>query len=327
MKTTYFKSNEEKTASHLLDGVVTRKITHSYTVVVGGVEYECAPASHLRLESRAERGDQIALGDLVRIRPHAAALAQIVEILPRRNKLSRRSAVPMPGAVPFEQLIAANIDQVVPVFAAANPTPKWGMLDRYLALAEAQALPALIVITKIDLAVDRFGNLDLELTEAVAQFRKIGYPVLLTSALTGLGIVELGNVLQGKISVLLGKSGVGKSALLNALEPGLGQRVGAVSQITGKGKHTTTHLQMFPLASGGNLIDTPGVREFGLYDIEEQDVAFLYREIAPLLGQCRFGLGCRHSEEPGCVVRQAVLEGQISARRYQSYLSLVKELG
>ena len=327
MKTTNFNSKEEKIAPNSLDGVVTRKITNSYTVTTGGLEYECTPASHLRLESRAERGDQIALGDLVRIRPLSAASAQILEVLPRRNKLSRRSAVPMPGAVPFEQLIAANIDQVVPVFAAANPSPKWGMLDRYLALAEAQDLTALIVITKIDLAVDGTGNLDQELTAAVAEFRRIGYPVLLTSALTGMGIAELGSALKGKISVLLGKSGVGKSALLNALEPGLGQRVGAVSQMTGKGKHTTTHLQMFPLAVGGNLIDTPGVREFGLYDVDERDVAFLYREIAPLLGQCRFGLGCGHSEEPGCVVRQAVMDGQISARRYHSYLSLVKELG
>ncbi|MRR10443.1 ribosome small subunit-dependent GTPase A, partial [bacterium] len=128
--------------------------------------------------------------------------------------------------------------------------------------------------------------------------------------------------LRGRRSLLLGKSGVGKTSLLNALEPGLGLRVQATNQVTGKGRHTTTAATLFPLALGGAIIDTPGIREFGLWDVDADDLAYLFPEMRPHLGHCRFGLDCRHAEEPGCAVRKAVTAGLVSPYRYQSYLKL-----
>jgi ribosome biogenesis GTPase len=212
---------------------------------------------------------------------------------------------------------------VVAVFAAARPTPKWNMLDRYLAAAESLDLPALICITKLDLVPDG----DEELYAALDEYRRIGYPVVLTSAFTGAGLDELRQALRGRLSVLAGKSGVGKTALLNALEPGLGLRVGAVGLgEVGKGRHTTTQVEMIPLSVGGDLVDTPGVREFGLWDVAEDDLALFFPEIRPFVGQCKFGLDCQHDEEPGCAIRKAVMAGKIGPRRYQSYMRLKQEV-
>jgi ribosome biogenesis GTPase len=222
------------------------------------------------------------------------------------------------------------------VFAAANPAPKWNMLDRYLASTESLDLPALIVITKLDLLQAADGSTETELGTIVEEYRQIGYPVLLTSSVTGEGLDELRQALRGRVSVLVGKSGVGKTALLNALQPGLGLRVNAVSQVTGKGKHTTTYLEMFPLEFdnhepsdtnfGGSIVDTPGVREFGLWDVNEDDLALFFPEMRPFVGHCKFGLDCQHNEEPGCAIRKAVATGRISPRRYQSYIRLKEEV-
>jgi ribosome biogenesis GTPase len=250
----------------------------------------------------------------------------IVEVLPRRSRMTRRSAVPMPGAHPFEQVIVANLDQVVAVFAAAQPAPKWGLLDRYLVSAEACELPALICITKLDLLQGR----DSELLEALEIYRKIGYPVLLTSAVGGEGLDDVRAALQGRVSALLGKSGVGKTSLLNALQPGLGLRVNQVNERTGKGKHTTTHAEMYPLdglagMENTAIVDTPGIREFGLWEIDGEDLAHYFPEMRPLVGRCRFGLDCRHDEEPGCAIRKAVTAGQVSPYRYKSLRGLMEE--
>jgi ribosome biogenesis GTPase / thiamine phosphate phosphatase len=274
-----------------------------------------------------KEGGYLVVGDRVHLAEGANGAGRITEVQPRRNQLSRRAAVPMPGAYAHEQVIAANVDQVVPVFAATNPAPKWNMLDRYLALAESHDLPALIVINKLDLAQDTQERPDEMLLSVVEEYRQLGYTVVLTSAVTGYGLAELRQKLNSGLSVLLGKSGVGKSALLNALQPGLGLRVREVSQATGKGKHTTTLAEIFPLDSGGAIIDTPGVREFGLWDMHGEELAYFYREMAPLVGACRFGIGCQHDEEPGCAIRRAVAAGRISPRRYKSYLRLKEELG
>jgi ribosome biogenesis GTPase len=325
-------------------GIVYKVTAGSYTVQQDGRLITCQLSSHLRKAGAAPAGwssstrqDQprdrarhpdgsLVVGDIVQLDERRNGTVVIQEVLPRRNQLSRRSAVPMPSAHASEQVIAANVDQVVPVFAAANPTPKWKLLDRYLALAESLELPALIVITKLDLAGDSTGKIDNQLLEAIETYQSIGYPVLLTSAVTKQGLEQLSQDLQVGLSVLLGKSGVGKTALLNALQPGLGLRVNQVSQATGKGKHTTSHMEIFPLDTGGALVDTPGVREFGLWDLDHEQLAYFYREMRPYLGRCRFRLDCAHDEEPGCAVRQAVLEGQISPQRYQSYLRLKQEL-
>lgn len=316
------KKNGNSTRSNLIlaSGVVYKKVTGSYTVHSDGRRLTCSLASQLRKEP-----DPVAVGDRVHFHEIQPGQGSIVEVLPRENRLARRAPTPMPGSHAFEQVIVANVGQVVPVFAAANPTPRWNMLDRYLVTAESLDLPALICITKLDLARDD-SQLYAELQEAASEYRRIGYRVMLVSAFTGEGIAELLEALAGQVSVFLGKSGVGKSSLLNALQPGLGARVNAVSSgELGKGRHTTAHMEMFPLDSTGAIVDTPGVREFGLWDVDEDDMALFFPEMRPYVGRCKFGLDCRHDEEPGCAVRKAVMNGQVSPRRYQSYMKLKEE--
>jgi ribosome biogenesis GTPase len=233
----------------------------------------------------------------------------------------------MPGDHKFEQVVVSNVDYLLPVFAAANPTPKWGLLDRYLASAESLELKACVVITKLDLVRRADSSLDPELRAAVDEYRRIGYPVFLTSSVSGEGLDELRRLLAGHVSAFVGKSGVGKTALLNALEPGLGLRVGAVgSGEVGKGRHTTTHVEMVTASFGADIVDTPGMREFGLHDLDGDDLALFFPEMRPYVGRCRFGLDCAHDEEPGCAIRRAVMEGAVSPWRYKSYLKLSEEL-
>ncbi|HKY55570.1 MAG TPA: ribosome small subunit-dependent GTPase A [Anaerolineales bacterium] len=316
-------------------GTVFRKTLGRYTVHANERELDCvlssllhkqliyptaAPTSlrHKVQEVRElDHVDPVAIGDRVRYVDAGDGSGMIIEVLPRRNKLSRPTSQRV-----FEQVIVSNADMVLPVFAAASPTPKWGLLDRYLVTAEAADLPSLIVINKLDLAW-KTPSLDEELEI----YCRIGYPVLLVSAVTGEGIDELKHFLQGKLSVLVGKSGVGKTSLLNAIQPGLGLRVKEVSQgEQGKGRHTTTHLEMFKLDFGGALVDTPGMREFGLWNIAAEELAYLFPEMADYVGQCKFGLSCRHDREPSCAIRKAVMTNEISPHRYKSYLQLREEL-
>lgn len=312
-------------------GIVCKKNKGYYHVYVEGRTIPCVVSSKLNKFARhsgsSEHAEMIAVGDQVHYVDASGGAGMIVGILPRRNKLARRAAAPMPSAHASEQIMAANVDQVVPVFAVADPTPKWNMLDRYLVAAEAAGLPARICINKLDLAAALSTCAQEELGQVLQDYQRIGYPVISVSAITGEGLQELESALADRLSVLVGKSGVGKTSLLNVLQPGLGLRVKEVSQATGKGKHTTSHLEMFPLERGGGVIDTPGEREFGLWDTGEDNLALLFPEMRQLVGQCKFRLDCRHNEEPGCVIRQAVMAGQISPRRYQSYLRLAVETG
>jgi len=308
----------QKEHAPMEQGVVYKKTVGSYAVHTDGRTTICTLASRLR----EKHIDTVVVGDLVRYIPISGGAGSIVEVLPRHNQLSRRSAVPMPTAHAFEQVIAANVDQVAAVISAANPPPKWNLLDRYLVSAEWANIPTLICITKSDLAQGKGGQPDEHISQAAEEYTRIGYRVALTSAVTGRGLETLRQELQGRVSVLLGKSGVGKTSLLNALQPDLGLRVNQVSQVTGKGKHTTTHQELFSLDFGGAIIDTPGLREFGLWEVDGHDLAQLFPEMRPFIGRCRFRLDCRHDEEPGCAVRQAVMDGRISPRRYQSYMKL-----
>jgi ribosome biogenesis GTPase len=319
-------------------GVVFRKTLGHYTVHTRGREIHCVLSSLIHKQlifptadpsslrhavqqvREVDHVDPVAIGDRVRYVDAGEGRGMIIEVLPRDSKLSRPA--PVPGQRVFEQVIVSNADLILPVFSAANPRPKWGLLDRYLATAEAAGLPALIVINKLDLAWK-----NPELDADIEIYRRIGYPVLLVSAVTGEGVEELKQTLQGKLSVLIGKSGVGKTSLLNAIQPGLGLRVKAVGNgEVGKGRHTTTHLEMFELDFGGALVDTPGMREFGLWDITGEELADLFPEMAEYVGQCKFGLSCHHDREPGCAIRKAVTSGVVSPYRYQSYMRLREEL-
>jgi ribosome biogenesis GTPase / thiamine phosphate phosphatase len=319
-------------------GVVFRKTLGHYTVHTAERDIACVLSSRLRKQliyptadpsslrhtvqqvRELDHVDPIAIGDEVLFLDASDGSGMITEILPRRNKLSRPATTT--GQRVFEQVIVSNADQVVPVFAAASPPPKWGLLDRYLISAEASSLHSQICINKIDLTHD-----DDDLKAALDAYRRIGYAVHLVSAITGEGLDELKQVLKGRLSVFIGKSGVGKTSLLNAIQPGLGLRVKEISRgDQGKGMHTTTHLEMFSLDFGGTIVDTPGMREFGLWDVTKDDLALLFPEMADLVGRCKFGLDCRHDEEPGCAIRKAVVSGSISPHRYQSYMRLMEEL-
>lgn len=217
-----------------------------------------------------------------------------------------------------EQVLVANPDQVVFVFSIRQPAPSLRKLDRFLVVAELNELPALICVNKVDLAEEG------EAQEVFGLYEQIGYPVIYVSARTGEGIDELREALKGRLSVLAGSSGVGKSSLLNAMQPGLGLRVREVSDATEKGMHTTRHAELFELDQGGYVADTPGIRALALFDVEPQELDGYFREIAPLVADCQFS-DCTHRHEPKCAVRRAVEEGVVSRQRYESYLRLRDE--
>jgi ribosome biogenesis GTPase len=270
----------------------------------------------LRGRLKKADADKLAVGDDVIVergeRDDAWAIA---EILPRRSKLARRA----PGGGPGERVVAANIDQVVVVFAVAEPMPHPRMLDRFLLIAESNDLASRVVVNKIELS-----TLD-EARGLFGVYEDVGYPVHYTSVKRGDGLDVLHDTLQGRVSALTGPSGVGKSSLLNAMFPGLSLRVGEISRSVMKGRHTTVGADLHPLPDGGFVCDTPGLREVGLWGIEAREVDRCFPEMRPLLDECRFG-DCTHRVEPGCAVRAAVESGQVARQRYDSYLKLRKEL-
>ena len=276
---------------------------------------------HLRgkLKQQRRSTDLAAIGDRVEISLQEAG-GMIETVAPRVRVLSRQapgrggrgSARQDPGA---EQVLVANPDQVALVFACAQPAPHLRMLDRFLVMAEANRLPAVICANKTDLVSPQAARDLFEL------YRGLGYAVVYTSAATGQGVDELRQLLHGKLSVLSGPSGVGKSSLLNALQPGLGLQARAVSEATFKGRHTTVYSELLPLAGGGYVADTPGIRSLGLWDVEPEELDGYFVDIKPFVGSCEFG-DCTHLSEPGCAVRRAVENGQIAPSRYESYRRL-----
>ncbi|HET7564696.1 MAG TPA: ribosome small subunit-dependent GTPase A [Gemmatimonadaceae bacterium] len=259
---------------------------------------------------------KLAVGDEVRIeRDEHDRAWTVAEILPRRSRLARRA----PGGAFGERVVAANIDQVVIVFAAAEPEPHPRMLDRFLVIAAANEIPARIVINKVDLREDadvraRFGA-----------YERIGYPVHYTSVKQHERLDVLRDALAGRVSALTGPSGVGKSSLLNAVYPGLDLRVGEISRSVLKGRHTTVGAEMHPLPNGGYVMDTPGLREVGVWGIAPAALDRCFVEFRPYIDACRFS-DCRHRAEPECAVREAVERGDIDAARYESYTRLQDEL-
>ena len=265
---------------------------------------------------------KLAVGDEVLVERDEGGAVAIAEILPRRSRLARRN----PGGGYGERVVVANIDQVIVVFAAAKPEPHPRMLDRFLVVAEANQLAARIVVNKVDLV----GQGDAAAGEAevrarFAAYERAGYPVHVTSVARGAGLDELGAALRRRTSALSGPSGVGKSSLMNALYPGLNLRVGEISESVNKGRHTTVGAVLHPLPDGGFVVDTPGLREIGMWGLPVEELSACFPEFRPYLNECRFA-DCIHSVEPGCAVRTAVDAGDIGAERYESYLKLRQEI-
>lgn len=261
--------------------------------------------------------DPLAIGDKVSYIDAGENAGMITDILPRKNKFSRRAT----GPEPLEQVIVANIDQIVAVIAVRNPKLRWDMLDRFIAGSEALEIPMLICITKMDLSNDESR------IEKFNYYEAMGYPVIFTCAKDATGMDEFAEALKGKVSVLVGESAVGKSTLLNAIQPGLELRVNEVGKGKkggGKGKHTTSSLEMFDFEFGGSVVDTPGMQEFGLWNKHELNLAYLYRDMRPYLGQCKYASDCAHIHEPECAIKNAVEAGNIAESRYKSYMRLAQ---
>ena len=301
----------ELAAEGLLTGRVIR--VHGLECVVrteSEQEYRCAVRQVLKSISTDQR-HVVAAGDLVRFRPENEGQGLIVAVLPRHGVLCRSSR----GR---RHVLVTNIDLVVIVASARQPDFKPHLIDRYLVTAEQASLEPVIVINKADLIE---GG---ELMPAIGTFAQLGYVTLLTSAARGWGIEGLKQIVTGRQSVVTGQSGVGKSSLLNCIQDGLGLRVQPVSSDNSKGKHTTTTSELIPLAAGGYFIDTPGIRQLELWDVSQAEVAGLYRDIRPYVSHCRFP-NCMHVHEADCAVREAVADGRVDARRYDSYVHLIED--
>ncbi|NJP04120.1 MAG: ribosome small subunit-dependent GTPase A [Chloroflexaceae bacterium] len=266
-----------------------------------------------RLKKERQQSDIVVIGDdveVMRVSPEQGAIESVYE---RRSRFSRRQ----PGSRGQwkEDILIANVDQVVLVFACANPPMKPRLLDRFLVIAEYNEIAPVIVANKVDLVGSDQVNVQF------APYQQIGYPVLSVSARQGSGIEALRDRLEGCISVLTGPSGVGKSSLLNALQPELALQEGSVSTAVNKGRHTTVVAELHPLGgpAGGYVADTPGLRELAAWLVPQEELAWCFPEMRPFLGACDFH-NCLHTHEPGCAVRQAVAEQTITQERYESYV-------
>ncbi len=265
-----------------------------------------------RLKQGKHRGDIVAVGDRVRISILPEGTGMIEEVLPRKRAIVRMD--PRPRGV-YKQILLANPDQAVFVFSCTNPSPRLRMLDRFLVIAEKQKIPIVIVVNKVDL----LGQEEAE--KLFGHYKKIGYTVIYTSAEDKTGIDILRYTLEGKLSALAGPSGVGKSSLMNTLQPGLGLQVEEISQALNRGKHTTNFRQLLPLEGGGYVADTPGWKSLALWDTQPEELDGYFPEIAILVPQCRFN-DCTHVHEPGCAVLEAVNSGQLHQQRFESFLRM-----
>jgi len=300
-----------------LTGTVLRARSGFYTVTTESGTFECQLRGRLKRERQSE--DLVVIGDQVTLTPLTDAEGLIEEVAPRRSRFSRRQ--PGNRGSWKEDLMVANLDQLVAVFACADPVPHVRMIDRFLVIAEHNEIPTVIVANKLDLR-------DLDAArELFDPYEQIGYSVIYASARTGQGVDEIRDRLSGRISLIAGPSGVGKSTLLNAVHPGLNLATGAVSETLHKGRHTTTSSELLPVDGpmGGHVADSPGLRQVGLWDIPPGELAWCYPDLRPFLGDCRFA-DCSHGPEPGCAVTDAVARGAVSAARHDSYRRLFESV-
>lgn len=295
---------------------LVRKSTGSWYSVLGEdqKEYNCRIKGKFRTRG-IRTTNPIAVGDWVRFELEAdQESAVIYDLEPRKNYIIRKSVNLSKQA----QIIGANLDQAVLLITLASPPTSFGFIDRFLVTAEAYGVPAVLLFNKLDL----FSEEGLEVLEEYKNmYRRIGYPCFAVSAKEGTNRDQLIELLKGKVTLLSGHSGVGKSTLINGLAPGVELKTGEISDWSQRGKHTTTFAEMIDLPFGGSLIDTPGIRELGIIDIDQQELGYFFPEMRMYLNKCRFH-NCRHVNEPGCMVLDAVETGEIEFSRYDSYLSM-----
>ena len=310
-----FKHKTLNFAPQIMQGLVTKSTGSWYQVQTpDGRRYDCRIKGKFRIKGLTTT-NPVAVGDKVdfELEPEQEQ-GVITKLYDRRNYIIRKSINLSKQA----QIIAANLDQAYLVVTLASPRTSLGFIDRFLVTAEAYDIPASLVYNKLDM----FSKQGLEiLSEYKMVYEKLGYPCYEVSALKGTNIPELKEKLKDKITLFSGHSGVGKSSLMNAILPDLDLRTMEVSEWSDKGMHTTTFAEMYDLPGGGSIIDTPGIRELGVIDIEQQELSHFFPEMRSRLNQCRFN-NCRHINEPGCAVLEAVENGDIEPSRYESYLSI-----
>ena len=298
-----------------MQGLVTKSTGSWYQVQTpDGHRYNCRIKGKFRIKGLTTT-NPVAVGDKVdfELEPEQEQ-GVITKLFERRNYIIRKSINLSKQA----QIIAANLDQAFLVVTLASPRTSLGFIDRFLVTAEAYDIPASLVYNKLDM----FSKEGLEiLAEYKAVYERLGYPCYEVSALKGTNIPELKDKLKDKITLFSGHSGVGKSSLMNAILPDLDLRTMEVSEWSDKGMHTTTFAEMYDVPGGGSIIDTPGIRELGVIDIEQQELSHFFPEMRDRLNQCRFH-NCRHINEPGCAILDALENGFIETSRYESYLSI-----
>lgn len=282
-----------------MEGIVIKGYSGFYYVRIGKDLWECSLRGRFRLEKQ-----QVLVGDRVVVKQRHGLKGVIDKVLPRRTFLIRPPV--------------ANVERAVIIFAAMDPDPNLPLLDRFLLLAAAAGVEPVICFNKADLAKEK-------VQEMTGLYRKVGYHVFYTSAKQKVGLEDLQSVLNEGISVLAGPSGVGKSSLLNAIAPGLSLKTGEISRKLGRGKHTTRHVELLSLPSGGLVADTPGFSSLYLPKMKREELADFFPEFIKYMNDCRFN-GCLHNQEPDCAVKNAVAQGDISEQRYNNYLMFLKEV-
>lgn len=300
----------------MLEGQVLKSTGSFYEVATrAGGQYRCRTRGKMRLLEQSFT-NPVAVGDWVRIQPGAYEDDhRIIEVLPRENVLVRKAN----KSTSRGQILAANVDLAVVVVSMVAPETSQGFIDRFLVASEAYNVTAYIVFNKVDL----YKEVQWKRYQALKDlYEELGYVCFATVATANSGVDSLLHALQGCTSLFCGHSGVGKSTVLNAMNPHLAIRTAQVSESHQKGRHTTTHAQMHVLDPNTQIIDTPGIREYGLLDYEAAEMGHYLPEIRRYLGQCRFN-NCTHVHEPGCSVREALEEGAIHPWRYESYLSML----
>ena len=302
------------------EGIVIRSTAGHLQIALESTIWQC------KFRGRLKKGPRISqtlavVGDRVRFTVQDAEAdpptGVVEEVLPRRNRISRMAARRSGGNV--EQVLMANLDQVVAVQSVMEPTPQTGFVDRLLVAAERFKVSGILILNKWDLVSGE------QYRDKWEYFEKLGYKVVFTSAETGQGVDDFHHVLKDRISLLIGASGVGKSTLLNAIQPQLGLRVNEVTGKTGLGRHTTTRTELFPLTEGGFIADSPGIRGFDPWDIDPLDVRDYFPDFLDGQSECRYRT-CMHRDEPACGVKQEVSRGIIPAWRHNAYLGLLRDL-
>ena len=300
-------------AENYFSGVVVRATGSWYEVLSAGERYQCRIRGKLRLKG-VRSTNPVVVGDEVQCLTDEQGSHVIIDITPRRNYVIRRAS----NLSKESHIIAANIDQALLLVTLRQPETALEFVDRFLVTCEAYKIPVVILLAKIDLQekeeVDFFRSV----------YEPIGYRVVEVSAVTGEGVEEVHDLLVGRTTLLSGNSGVGKSTLVQRIDPSLDIRTGDISESHHKGRHTTTFSTMYPLTEGGALIDTPGIKGFGLIDIEEEELWHYFPEMMHYGRECRF-YNCTHTHEPGCAVVAALEEGAISELRYESYLKMMDD--